>query len=222
MTMDKLSPASGAARLSIDDLVNDLTPVRPVRPIHGVAVVVAMTALAVLCTALFNGLRADVLAGDPHIMVVQRTLVLLILGATALVAAVESVQPRVGSRSQAWTVGVFIAAAFPAITAFYAVSSLSLPMDDIMSPSAYWCMGISLASALCIGTALTAWARRGAVTATNRTAWLIGLTSGAFGTMAYSLHCPSMTVHYVGIWYTIAIGTSAIAGRLIIPPLLRW
>lgn len=222
MTMNKLHPQERAAQSSIDDLVADLTPVRPMRPAHGIIIVAAMTMLAVLVTALGVGLRPDIMAGDPHIMVMQRTLVLLLLGATALVAVVETVQPRVGARTQAWTLGLFIAAAFPTITLFTAARSLSLPIEEMTSPTALWCLGVSLSSALCIGTALTLWARRGAVMAMNRTAWLIGLAAGAFGTMAYSLHCPSTTLSYVGIWYSAAVGTSALAGRMIIPPLLRW
>jgi hypothetical protein len=222
MIMTPTGKSDGAGRMTIDDFVADLSPVRPIRPMHGMVMAVGMLLCAIVATALFAGLRDDIMAGDPHIMVVQRTLVLALLGGASLVAAVESVQPRIGARSRAWTLGLFIALLFPVSTLFTALRTQTMPMAEMTSPTALWCLGISLSSAVLIGTTLTLWARRGAVTTTNQTAWLIGLCAGAFGTMAYSLHCPSTTLAYVGIWYSIVVGISAVAGRLIIPPLLRW
>ncbi len=45
---------------------------------------------------------------------------------------------------------------------------------------------------------------------------------GSFGAFAYGLHCPSITVFYVGLWYTGAILLCALVGRLIVPRLIRW
>ena len=73
-----------------------------------------------------------------------------------------------------------------------------------------------------IGAALTGWLRRGAPVALARTGWLVGLAAGAFGTFAYSLHCPSLTVEYIGVWYTAAVGLCALIGRLVVPGLVRW
>lgn len=221
MTMTK-PPSSQSHAALIDSLVDGLAPVAPLRPTAGLLIAAGVVALSILLVAGLTGLRDDVLAGDPHIMVVQRTIILAMLGCCAVYAAVESVRPRVGDRSNSWALALAIASAFPVLTIASSLRSLSLPMDDIASSYALWCMGVSLSCAIMIGSALTLWARRGAVTTANRTAWLIGLAAGAFGTMAYSLHCPSTTFTYVGIWYTAAIGASAVAARLIIPPLLRW
>ena len=52
--------------------------------------------------------------------------------------------------------------------------------------------------------------------------WLVGLASGSFGAFAYGLHCVSITVFYVGLWYTGAVALCALLGRLIVPRLIRW
>ena len=75
---------------------------------------------------------------------------------------------------------------------------------------------------LAIGGALTLWLRQGAVTDLRRAGWLVGLGAGAFGTFAYSLHCPSDSVHYIALWYSLALALCAAIGRLAVPRLLRW
>ncbi len=49
-----------------------------------------------------------------------------------------------------------------------------------------------------------------------------GLSSGAFATLVYSLHCPEMTVPFIAIWYTLGIAIPAVFGALLGPSLLRW
>ena len=66
------------------------------------------------------------------------------------------------------------------------------------------------------------WLRRGAPVNINRSALLVGLAAGSFGTLCYSLYCPSNSVEYVGIWYGLSVTLSAVAGRLIVPRFIRW
>jgi hypothetical protein len=47
-------------------------------------------------------------------------------------------------------------------------------------PSAVWCVGISVSSALAICTALTIWLRRGAPVSIDRSSWLVGIAAGSF------------------------------------------
>lgn len=49
-----------------------------------------------------------------------------------------------------------------------------------------------------------------------------GLSSGAFATLVYSLHCPEMTAPFIAIWYTLGIAIPAVFGTLLGPSLLRW
>ncbi|MEK6540528.1 MAG: DUF1109 domain-containing protein [Pseudomonadota bacterium] len=207
---------------SIEQLVDDLTPVRRLNGWHAALAVAAMTALAIAVTAWRYGLRGDVMIGAPVPMVLVRASVLALLGTASLTAVIDSARPRVGRHSNGWSWMLGLALTFPLLTIALSISTATMPHAEMTATSAYWCLGISLSAALLIGTAITLWLRRGAVTVAGHTAWLVGLCAGAFGTFAYSLHCPSSTVAYIGIWYTAAVGTSAVAGRLILPPLLRW
>lgn len=204
-----------------DHLVADLQPVKRVEPRNGWLLAAAGTALATTIVATQFGLRDDLMAGEPAGIVLLRAGALLLLGFAALAAVIDSARPRVGRRSNGWKWALAGALLFPVVALLVTMGN-GLPMGDIMSPSARYCMGISLVSGLAIGGAVTAWLRHGAVTVLERTGWLVGLSAGAFGTFAYALHCPSQTITYIGLWYTLAIASCALIGRLTVPPLLRW
>jgi hypothetical protein len=40
--------------------------------------------------------------------------------------------------------------------------------------------------------------------------------------MAYSLTCPSNSIAYAGLWYSLAVLGTAVICRLAVPRLLRW
>jgi hypothetical protein len=207
---------------NIDALVADLTPVRPVAPRDAFALMAAATAVAVLLVALMFGLRPDVMSGTPDPIVVVRSGIVFVLGLATVSAAIASARPGVGQRSTGWHWALAAAAIFPITAAVLAMANRAEALVAISSVSGLWCLGISGFSALFIGGLLTAWLRQGAPTSINRTSWLVGLAAGSFGTLAYSLHCPSTTVYYVGLWYTLAIALSAGVARLTVPRLIRW
>jgi hypothetical protein len=217
MTMYDSAPHSG-----IDALVADLVPVRRVRPAAAIAGVAAVVIVAVGVIALQFGLRADVMAARPHPMIMIREGMLLLLGGATLGAVIQSARPGVGRHNGGWLWVLAAAMLFPLTAIVLSMINGRFPMPDAMSPSAPYCMGISLTSGLIIGGVLTAWLRSGAPTVPARTGWLVGLSSGSFGAFAYGLHCPSDSVYYVGLWYSIAIGACAVLGRLIVPRLIRW
>ena len=207
---------------TIDDLVANLTPVRRLAPGLAWTMALALTGAAILVVYSLYGLRSDLMAGHPAGIVVLRAGVLLLLGCAALTAVIAAARPGVGQTSHGWRWALGGALIFPLTSLVIVLADRRMPMAELTSPNGPWCLGISGVSALAIGTALTLWLRRGAPVALNRAGWLIGLAAGSFGTFAYSLHCPSATIPYVGIWYTLAVGLCALAGRLIVPRLLRW
>jgi hypothetical protein len=208
--------------MNIDDLVADLTPVRRLAPAQAWTLAAALTMLTVFAVYTLYGLRSDIMAGQPAGIVVLRAGTLLLLGAAALTAVIASARPGVGHASHGWRWALGAALIFPLTSLVIVLNDRRMPMDELTSSNGPWCLGISGVSALAIGTALTLWLRRGAPVALNRAGWLIGLAAGSFGTFAYSLHCPSATIPYVGIWYTLTVGLCALAGRLIVPRFLRW
>ncbi len=204
----------------LDQLVADLAPVRVLRPSQGGALVIASSALCVAAVAGLWGLRGDIMALAPTDIVLIRSAALLLLGAAALVAALTSARPGVGQRS-GWLWALLAAATLPA-AALWGAATGNAQLSDVISASVPWCFGISLSTATLIGAVITGWLRRGAVTEPVRAAWLTGVAAGAFGTFAYSLHCPSSTIYYAGLWYTAAVAISAVTARLVLPRLLRW
>jgi hypothetical protein len=49
-----------------------------------------------------------------------------------------------------------------------------------------------------------------------------GLLAGAQGSLVYSLYCSEMSVPFWGIWYVLAIVTTAAMGAALAPFYLRW
>lgn len=208
--------------IDIEALVADLTPVRPVAPRDGFALVAVATVIAVLMVAMMFGLRDDVMRGTPNPIVVVRGGMLFILGLATLSAVISSARPGVGQRNNGWRWALAAAAIFPLTSAVLSVGDIDEAVSAVASVSGLWCLGISSVSALFIGGLLIAWLRQGAPTSINRTSWLVGLSAGSFGTLAFSLHCPSTTVYYIGLWYTLAVALCAGLARLAVPRLISW
>jgi len=208
--------------IDIETLVADLQPVRPVSPRGGVLIALVAAAVVVAVVAATLGLRPDVVAGDPHPVVMMREGMLLLLGFASLAAVVASARPGVGQSSTGWRWALAAASLFPLTSIALSMTSAGFPMDVLFSVDGPWCFGVSIGGGLLIGAGLTLWLRSGAPTAINRIGWLVGLTSGSFGAFAYGLHCSSISVFYVGLWYTGAIMLCALLGRLIVPRLIRW
>jgi len=206
----------------IDDLVVSLAPVRRVRKRTGLLVVAAATLLAIALSAPVFGLRPDLAAMNPAEIVLLRSGALLLTGIAAALAVTASASPGVGSRREGWRWALGAMLLFPAASGLLILGGAPYPLEILAASSVPYCIGISLSSALAIGGLLTAWLRRGAVTELRRAGWLTGLAAGALGTFVYNLGCPSNSVHYVALWYGISVGSAALAGRLMVPPLLRW
>ncbi len=208
--------------IDIETLVADLQPVRPVEPRGGAMLALATAAVAAAIVAASFGLRPDIVAGSPHPIVMMREGMLLVLGFASLAAVVASARPGVGQSSTGWRWALAAASLFPLTSIALSIMGGGFPLEVLYSVDGPGCLAISLIAGLLIGAALTLWLRRGAPTALNRIGWLVGLTSGSFGAFAYGLHCSSITVFYVGLWYTGAVALCALLGRLIVPHLIRW
>lgn len=49
-----------------------------------------------------------------------------------------------------------------------------------------------------------------------------GFAAGAFGALAYSLHCPELTAPFIGVWYLLGMLIPTAIGASFGPRLLRW
>ena len=207
---------------AIEALVADLVPVRRLSPRDGLVVALGLMTVAVCVIALRYGFRADIVAGHPAPIVLLRSGALLLLGFAAALAATASARPAVGPSSNGWLWALGAALLFPASAAVLMIYEGTMPLEALPGPMPLYCLGLSLAASVVIGTGLTLWLRRGASVALERAGWLVGLAAGAFGTFAYSCHCSSDSLHFIGIWYSLAVAMAAGLGRLIVPHLIRW
>lgn len=210
----------------IDGLVSDVKPVRTIKTRNGIAVVLVATGVAALAVVAWFGARSDILAGAPEPIVVIRGMLLILLGLATSFAATHAARPSVGQGHDGWAWALAAALVLPlSATVLYGYHMwMALPFapGEMAFGYAPWCLGISGTSALLIGAVQTVWLRRGAPTDLARAGWLVGLTSGSFGTFAYSLHCPSNSIYYVGLFYALAVGLCAFIGRIVVPRLIKW
>lgn len=210
------------SRPEIAALAQDLEPVRALRPRDGLLAPALTTIAATLTMAVLLGPRADLAALVPDPMFLLRTGTLLLLGIATGVAAIRMVRPSIGGHGNGWLWALAMAGLFPASAAIMALIRMPEDMAVLDPPSGMQCIRMSMMAAALIGATLVLWLRRGAPTALNRAGWVTGLAAGSLGALAYSLHCPHNSIFYIGLWYTLAVGLSAIVGRLIVPRLIRW
>ncbi|MCG6119305.1 MAG: DUF1109 domain-containing protein [Blastomonas sp.] len=227
MQHDASAPGkSGADSLDIDTLVGQLVPVRQMRLREGVAIALGAMVLCALAIAFSLGVRGDLANGGPHWMFVARSATLLGLGTAAAAAALSSAVPSVGgARRTLWKWNLAIASLFPlgAVVVWMGdIRSLDEASRVLDPQYGLQCLQMSALCGAVVGGAMTLWLRRGAPVSPPRTGWLVGLAAGSLGAAAYSISCSENVVMYIGTWYTLAIAGCAIAGRLIVPPVLRW
>jgi hypothetical protein len=207
---------------SIEAFVADMAPVKRVDPRRGMIVVGVLALVASVFVVVHYGARADLAEGYPGSIVLLRGGMLLLLGISSLFAVTASARPSVGQAHNGWRWMLAAALLFPAAALVQFIWSGDVPQGALAPAIGHYCLKISGVSALLMGSALTLWLRQGAPTGLNRAGWLVGLTAGSFGTFAYSLHCPMNNIFYIGLWYSLAVGTAAAVGRLVVPRIIRW
>lgn len=205
----------------ISAMVAELEPVRPLQMSRGASTVIALLAATGAAIALTKGVRADVMAGDPQPMFLLRAGLLLLLGGGCGWAALNMASPSVGKQGQSWKMAIAAAALLPLAALIVAMTGRG---EVAMNNARYGldCMLFSAVGGLATAVPMVLWLRRGAPTSPERAGWLTGVAGGALGAFAYGLHCPFNDVVYIGLWYSLAVGVCAVAGRLVVPKLIRW
>lgn len=210
------------ANKMIDRLVDDLTPVKPLKIRDGLALTLVVAAVLAAAVAMIGGVRDDIMTGVPHPMFFLRGGALLLLGITSSYAVIAMSQPAVGNSFKGWIWALVAALLFPATAAVMAMMAAPDNIAILVPRYGTECLAISIMAGTGIAAVQVLWLRRGAPVALGRTGWLVGMSSGALGAAAYSLHCPFNSIFYVGLWYTLAVAICAILGRLVVPRLIRW
>ncbi|MEK6637407.1 MAG: DUF1109 domain-containing protein [Pseudomonadota bacterium] len=213
-------------QIDMSTLVDDLTPVRVVKRGDSVFLAVGATFIASVMVAVIYGMRSDLMSGDPHPIVIIRASLLSLLGLATTLAVSSVAHPSIGKPQNGWVWALAAAAVLPlaAIAKFAYLYASGQPFDIFMQDFEFGprCLLISGFSAVWIASFMTWWLRRGAPIALNRAGWLVGIAAGSFGTFSFNVYCNSISIFYIGFWYSLAVTLCAIAGRLIVPRLIRW
>lgn len=207
-------------------LTEDITPVTPVRPQQGIALIAFASVAAMISCIVIFGFWTGMINGQASPYFWISNLLLAVVGASSATALVSTVSPRVGAQSTAPWWSTAMLAVLP-VAAFLAVMSVEAGHDHGISLSdpglLYWeCAAYGLGASSLIAVASVLFLRRGAPVSLNRAGWLIGLTSGSLGALAYNLTCPLDSLLHVGVWHVAPVFMAAIFWRYAAPPLIRW
>lgn len=203
-------------------LVESLEPTRPMRFGRGVMLALAGMILATALATLGFGVRADLIAGQPHGMLILAGGIFLMLGLASMAATVAMSSPRVGSGRNGWGWAAATASLLPLTALVVALIEGQSAWQASEPDHGVICLGFSVGLGLFVGIALTAWLQRGAPASPQRAGLLTGIASGAAGVVAFTFVCPINSIMHIGLWHGMAVTISALAGWLIVPRLVRW
>mgnify|MGYP002785487900 CR=1 FL=1 len=219
--MTAMPPRAGLDDL-LDQLAADLAPVTPLddRPAQLRLALLLAAAMALVVAGL--GLRPDLMAAQPGPMFLLRCGTLALLALVCVAAVLAQAHPGVGRSGHGWQAAAAMAALFPLAAVVQGLADPQHARAMMAMASGWQCLRTSLAIAAACAVPMVLHLRRGAPVAPERAGLLVGLAAGSLGALAYNLHCPFNSVVYVGLWYGLAVAGAALAGRLVVPRLIRW
>lgn len=207
----------------IEDLAGDLAPVRPRRLLRGgLWVATGWIGGGGLLLWLF-GMRHDLAAGTPMAPLSMLAFWLIVaLGLAAAWSALRMGLPGVGRDYSGWRWAGVAALALPLTAIFIGAGDSHGAMQAMHPRHGMYCTVSGLIAGLGVGAALFAWLKGGAPTSPERAGWVIGIAAGAAGAAVVALHCASNDMIHIALWHGLAIPLWALAGRIVLTPLLRW
>lgn len=219
--------SNGPRTLKTDDLIELLAAAQRPQPRGASPAVVAAgaavgLAAALLLAATTLGVRPDLVAslGDPAVLLKPGFAAVVLLAAGVAAG-------RLSLPGKGWSgAGLVLALASAAVALWALVDLAGRPVAEwgpcIVGRDWLMCLvaipSLSLPAMLAIGAGM----RRLAPTRLELAGTLMGLASGGAGALAFSLYCQDDAVPFVAVWYGLALGASALLGRVLGPRLLRW
>lgn len=213
--------------MKTDELINMLAsnalPVdrRSVARRFSFAVVIGLL-LALLMLLTFFGVRPDIVEVATMPLFWAKLAIPVTLLGGSLLMVTRLARPGVPAGSS-WTaigipVGAVWLAALGLLLSVSAESRWALVLGDT------WRVCPINITVLSIPTFFSVfWALRGLAPTRLRLAGAAGgLLAGSMATLAYSLHCPEMSVAFWAVWYLLGMLIPTAIGALLGPRLLRW
>ncbi len=205
----------------IDQLSEELEPVRPIRFRDGVILVALTVLITVLGVEIFDGLWRGIMAGEASAFFLIANGLLLVLGVASTASVLKMAAPRVGNSHDGPKWAMAMAAVLP-VAAFVTLLGHDHGLSAAQDPYGLTCFGAGLLSSVLTAGGLVYWLRRGAPVSPATAGLHIGVASTALGSVAYGLACPIDGVVHLGVWHAAPVVAGALIGRYALPPLLRW
>lgn len=205
----------------IEQMADELEPVRPLKIRDGILLVVAAVAVTVLGVAFGPGLWSGLLSGKASMFFVVTNGLLLILGCAAASSVIQMANPRVGNQHDGPRWASLMVAVLP-VAAFLALLGHEHPMGPLTDTHGLKCFGSAMLASTITAVALFLWLRRGAPVAPATAGLHLGIAATALGSAAYGLACPLDGAIHLGLWHVAPVLLGALLGRYLLPALLRW
>jgi len=205
----------------IDQLADDLAPVRPMTIGVGMALAAVALAVSIAGTAMVEGIWMAPFAGhaSPFFIIVNGAF--LLLGLACAGAVLRMASPKVGNSyaGTGWAMAMTMILPLATLVMLLGQGDTFAEIDRAF---ALHCVTAPLVTSLVSGGALVWWLRRGAPVSAGHAGLLTGLAAGALGTFAYGLSCSFDTPAHLGLWHMVPVVIAALVGRAVVPALVRW
>ncbi|QXQ06389.1 DUF1109 family protein [Sphingosinicellaceae bacterium] len=207
----------------IDGLVAGLTPVRRRAPWRDVALLALVAAAELVLVTTSMPMRHDMGPAMHRMMFWWKlggSLCITVASVAALVVLLTpDARPNAGRRR------ILGAAAAVLAGGVALVAAGAMPMGA--SPMAEWregfaCMACIVLFGIPLLAAMVFVARRAAPARPRAAATAAGLAAAGWGAVVFAWSCPHDDPGYVAVWFGLALAGGALAGRLLLPRLLRW
>ena len=205
----------------IEQMANELEPVRALRFRDGALLVALAVIVTVLGVELFDGIWRGIMSGEASAFFLITNGLLLVLGCASANSVIAMATPQVGNRHDGPRWAIAMAAVLP-LAAFVTLLGHDHPVAALQDPYGLGCFVAAMAASVLTAGALVLWLRRGAPVSPRLAGMHIGVAATALGCAAYGLACPIDTVTHLGLWHAAPVLAGAVIGMFALPPLLRW
>jgi hypothetical protein len=206
----------------IAELVGELEPVRPMRFAEGLALALAGAGASVAAVAAVNGLRPDLLGAAINPMHLVASGLALGLALAATVTVVVMGRPQIGNDHKGWRWAAVMAGLLPVTAVVVAMERGAQGLSAEAMRHGAECLAGGTIASLLVFAMLVVWLRRGAPTSPARAGLVAGVAAGAFGVFTISLSCGDNDIVHFGLWHSLAVLVTGLAGRALVPRLIRW
>lgn len=206
----------------IEALVADLDASAP-RP--GRAIVLAYVFSVALVAALFVrfvGVRGDISEVFMTVRFVTKFVVTLSLALAAFALSLRQARPDIEPGKRLFLLAIAPAALVLAVTLELYVTAPGSWWTRLIGVNARYCLilvpALAAAPLACMLYAL----RFGAPSDRQLSGLLAGLAAGGVGAAIYATHCTDDSPLFMATWYTLGVGSVALAGAWLGPRVLDW